>query len=130
MNPFSEMPSIRVANESLQASMAAMREAQEAPTARRAAERIFEEIQAFEAELDEASEVGIHLVQFGPTTVIHVRRIDWYQPNLLVMHGTSGDGLPVRLVQHLSQLNFLMTRVPRLDPDAPRRAIGFHDTAG
>lgn len=128
MDPFIRGPAMDL--DRIMAPIRAMEEAHEAPTARRAARRIFEEIQAFEADLDEQSEVGIHLVQFGPNTAIHVVEIYYHQPNLLVMHGISGDGQKVRLVQHLSQLNLLMTRVPRLDQSSPRRAIGFHDAAG
>lgn len=101
-------------------------EAAEAPTARRAVTRILEEIRHFEADLDDASEVGIRLVSFTPSSVLYVEGIGFSQPNLIIFYGHLEDQSAVRLIQHLSQLSFLLTRVPRLEPEKPRRPIGFH----
>lgn len=101
-------------------------EAAEAPTARRAVTRILEEIRDFEAQLDDASEVGIRLVSFTPSSVLYVEGIGFSQPNLIIFYGHREDQSAVRLIQHLSQLSFLLTRVPRLEPEKPRRPIGFH----
>jgi hypothetical protein len=100
-------------------------EAREAPTARRAVTQLMSEIRAFEDELDEAHEVGIKLVPFGSATVIHVATVAFHQPSVIVLVGSLEDGSPVRVIQHLSQLNFLLVRAPRLHPDEPKRPIGF-----
>ncbi len=100
-------------------------EAREAPTARRAVDNIAVRIRAFEAALDASSEVGVHLVSFGGSTVLHIREVDYEQPNLIFFRGCLDDGSPVELIQHLSQLSFLLMRVPRLEPDKPRPPIGF-----
>jgi hypothetical protein len=101
-------------------------EAREEPTARRAVERVMQEVQAFEKQLDEKSEIGMLLVSFGSAVVVHVREVGYWQPNLIVFAGERDDGSPVRLIQHISQLSFMLMKVPRLAPDEPRRPIGFN----
>jgi hypothetical protein len=106
-------------------SMRARAEAAEAPTARRAVQRIVKEIQDFEAGLDDGSEVGIRVVSL-PGIIIHVDDIRHSQPNLVIFEGHSESLEPIRLMQHLSQLSFVLMRVSRLEPDKPRRRIGFY----
>jgi hypothetical protein len=112
------------ANESIQRSIA---EAREAPTAKRAVSRISAEIRAFEDSLDPESEVGVKLVSFGGSVVVHIREVGYWQPNLILFAGQLEDESPVRLIQHISQLSFLLMRVPRIDPEEPRCPIGFPD---
>ena len=100
-------------------------EAREAPTARRAVQRIRGEIRAFEAQLDDTTEVGLKLVAFGQVSVVHIDEISYHQPNLVVFVGRNEQGSPVRLVQHISQLSFILCREPRQRPDKPRRPVGF-----
>ena len=100
-------------------------EAQEAPTARRAIAQLAVEIRAFEDSLDDSHEVGVKLVPFGSGIVIHVARIGFHQPSLVILVGSLEDGSPVKVVQHLSQLNFLLVRAARLHPEEPKERIGF-----
>lgn len=102
----------------------AQAEAQEAPTARRAVTRILAEIQSFQEQLDSSLDVALQLISL-PNFIIHVADVGFYQPNLIVFYGHI-TGKPTRLVQHLSQLNFVLTSVAREHPEEPRRAIGFH----
>jgi hypothetical protein len=99
-------------------------EAAEAPTARRAVTRILGEIRSFQSELDNSLDVALQLISL-PHYVIQVDQVGFYQPNLIVLYGRI-DGRATRLVQHLSQLSFLLTSVKRQNPDEPRRQIGFH----
>lgn len=119
-------PDIGASMQHFQAIADAQAEAIEAPTARRAVRQLQREIQAFEAALDSDSDVGVRLVAFGPSIVVHVTDVGYYQPNLVVLVGQTGDGSPVRIVQHISQLSILLVKAPRLDPDSPRPQIGFH----
>lgn len=127
------VPSLRVDTERLmppsiswvQAAARAQQEAAHSQTAAPAIGHLQQEIQDFEAELDEMSEVGFLLASFGSTVVVHVRELWYHQPNLVVFAGDNDAGHPMRLVQHLSQLNFLLIRVPKLAPEEPRRPIGF-----
>lgn len=111
-----------------QAAARAQQEAAHSQTAAPAIGHLQHEIEDFEATLDEESEVGFLLASFGSTVVVHVRELWYHQPNLIVFSGMNEVGHPVRLVQHLSQLNFLLLRVPKLAPEEPRRPIGFFTT--
>lgn len=113
----------------LEAQAADAAEAKEAPTARRAVFQLLEEIREFEASLDEHSEVGVLLAPFVSGSVIHVSGIGYRQPGLVVLYGFLDDSSAVTLVQHLSQLNMLLRRAPRLRPEEPRAPIGFRQDA-
>ena len=89
-----------------------------------AVEAIFTEIADFEASLDDNHEMGMSIVG-GPAGVcLHVREIYRYGTDKLVFDGINSDGSPLRLMQHLSQLNFLMISAKKIGDTASR--IGFH----
>ena len=119
---YDAMRDYRVAFERLDKAMA---QSAEARTAGGLVKRVMSQIQEFEAALDLEHEVGIQLVSFGQAVVIHVQNIGYIQPNLVLFAGMTDDKKPMKLIQHMSQLSFLLTAVPRLDPDAKRRPIGF-----
>lgn len=82
-------------------------------------------IAEFDANLDDAHEVGVRLVSFGQALTFHVENIGYDDPSLIVFYGTSDDGLPITLVQHVSQISFLLTSLKRKNPDEPKRQFGF-----
>lgn len=88
---------------------------------------IYEEFADFEARLDADQEIGMCIVG-GPTGLcFHVREVYRYGGDKLVFVGVDANSKPVRLMQHLTQLNLLMTAVPKVGPTAVR--IGFHAPA-
>lgn len=89
-----------------------------------AVKAIYEEIADFEAELDEDHEVGMPIVGGPAGLCVHVREIYRFGTDKLVFVGMDSNENPVRLVQHLSQLNFLMLAAKKLEDKAVR--IGFH----
>lgn len=103
----------------------ALRKAAASNSASAFVERIAQQVRTFESALDPEHEVGASLVNFGQAQTIHVQTITALEPSLLVVDGLSGDRAPVQLLQHVSQISFLLVRVRRLDPDEPRRPIGF-----
>ena len=113
-------------HEALEENAGAQAKAEFAKSAGGAAEALFDHIKEFEAQTERAMEVGLLLVSFGQALTVHVVGVGYTQPNLVWFEGKLPDGAPVRLVQHFSQLSFLLTRVSRLDPDSERRPIGFH----
>lgn len=113
-------------HEALEANARAQAKTDFAKSAGGAAEALFDHIKEFEAQTDRAMEVGVRLVSFGQALTVHVSRVGYTQPNIVWFEGKLPDESPVRLVQHFSQLSFLLTRVPRLDPASERKPIGFH----
>ena len=79
----------------------------------------------FAATLADNEEIGIALASFGVQHTVHVESVTALGPNLILIAGQE-DGNQVELVQHISQLNFLLIRVkPNASDGVPRRTIGF-----
>jgi hypothetical protein len=97
----------------------------EARSAEGFVKRIVREIRAFESSLDPVHEVGIQLVSFGQALTFHVTRIGFIEPSLITFHGLTEAQQPVQLVQHVTQISFLLMKVKRLEPEKPKKPIGF-----
>lgn len=77
----------------------------------------------FQASLDQEHDVGLLLTNFGHSILMEVTQISYEKSVLMVFHGFV-NGRESTLIQHISQLNFLLTSVPK-DPQKPKRKIGF-----
>lgn len=80
-------------------------------------------VEKFESGLDEEQEVGIRLASFGGIVLFHAEKIGFSAPNVVTFYGVTGEGEKVQLIQHVSQLNFLLKAVKKLEEKANR--IGF-----
>lgn len=81
-------------------------------------------IKHFQSTLPVDKEIGLQLANFGIAAEIHIRQIGYRDPNIVEFAGIISDGQEVLLVQHISQLNFLMIAVsPPKEEEAYR--IGF-----
>ncbi len=89
-----------------------------------AVKAIYEEIADFEATLDSDHEIGMPVVGGPSGLCVHVREVYRFGTDKLVFVGIDSEQKPVRLIQHLSQLNLLMLAAPKIGPVAAR--IGFH----
>ena len=87
--------------------------------------QLSKEVQSFEKTLDTEHEVGMKLVSFGQSIQFPVTNIDYRNPHLFVFYGFLDDGSPIKLIQHVSQLSFLLVKVKRLNPECPKKPIGF-----
>lgn len=89
--------------------------------------RIMEMILDFEGELDEEHEIGVKLVNFGQTVQFNITGIGYYNPSLIHFHGQTEQGNRIELVQHVSQISFLLMAMKKADPDpeVPPKRIGF-----
>ena len=86
---------------------------------------IMEEISDFEKNLDENHEVAFKLCNFGQSITLYVTEIGYHNPDLMFYYGIA-NGKEMQLIQHVSQINFLLVAVPKPDPTKPaRRIIGF-----
>ncbi len=100
-------------------------EISKASTAREFCARIDAQMKKFDEALDQAHEIGMTLVTFGPSITIHVTGLGFHNPSLIFFYGVTEDGNEVQLVQHVSQINFVLVKLPRLHPDEPKRPFGF-----
>lgn len=80
-------------------------------------------IQEFEATLDKEHNVGVMLTNFGQTITMQVCEIRYEKSVVLVFKGYV-NGQYSTLIQHINQLNFLLTAVP-IEKERPKRPIGF-----
>ena len=88
--------------------------------------RLEEYCKNFDAELDADHEIGVRLVSYGQEVKIYVESIGYWNPSLINFNGFLDDGkTPVQLVQHVSQISFLLMALPKKDPDKPKRPFGF-----
>ena len=80
-------------------------------------------IQEFEHSLDSEHEVGIMMTNFGQSVLMQVIQVSYEDPVLMVFKGFV-NGREATLIQHINQLNFMLTSVEK-EPDRPKRKIGF-----
>ena len=86
-------------------------------------ELIKQYVEDFEASLDTEHEVGVMLTNFGQSVLMQVTEIGYEKSVMLVFKGYV-NGKPSTLIQHISQLNFLLTSIDK-EPEKPKRKIGF-----
>lgn len=79
---------------------------------------------AFEKSLDPEHEVGVRLVSFGADIQFSVIRMGYIDPSLIWFEGILPDGSTTKLMQHTSQLSFLLVAL-KMAPESKKHAIGF-----
>ena len=77
----------------------------------------------YQASLDDEHEVGLLLTNFGQSILMQVCEVSYEHSVLLIFKGYV-NGKYSTLIQHINQLNFLITSVEK-EPDRPKRKIGF-----
>jgi hypothetical protein len=100
-------------------------EFQRASLASEFARQILSDINDFDSQLDANNEVGVKLVSFGQTITFHVSDIGYYNPGLILFRGVTENGDSIRLLQHVSQISFVLIKLPKLNPEQPKTKIGF-----
>lgn len=78
----------------------------------------------YQSTLDADHEIAVTLVSFGNQVTMLVDCICYIDPVLIVFKGMVGDSYST-LIQHVTQLNILLTSVAKKDPEKPARRIGF-----
>lgn len=77
----------------------------------------------FQNSLDDKHDVALMFTNFGTRVLMQVTAIGFEEPVLMIFKGFV-DGRYSTLIQHVSQLNFLLTTVEK-PVDTPKRKIGF-----
>lgn len=80
-------------------------------------------IQEFESTLDKEHNVGVMLTNFGQSVTMQVCEITYEKSVVLIFKGWV-NGQYSTLIQHINQLNFLLTAIP-IKEEQPKRKIGF-----
>lgn len=94
-------------------------------TAKCVATLLHSQILDYQNSLPETDDVALKVVQFNQSTTIIVDDIGYIGYNLVCFYGKDSSGKPLELIQHIHQLNFLLTVCPKPTPDEPKRKIGF-----
>lgn len=89
-------------------------------------------IQDFESKLDPSQEVGAKFVGSPGDGVFRMDDLGFWAPDLILFYGKNSFGKPVRLVQHYTQINLMLSAEPKESPEEPARRIGFalHERLG
>ena len=87
-------------------------------------EIICDYIKEFQDSLDDDHEVAIQLTSFGQSILLNVTKIGYSNPCLLHFDGFV-EGKKAHLIQHVSQINFLILSARKENPTKPPRRIGF-----
>ena len=87
-------------------------------------EKLVEQLREYESTLDSDHELAACLASFGSMVTMVVTELGYQNPDMLYFYGYV-NGKPAQLIQHVSQLNLLLTSVEREDKTKPARRIGF-----
>jgi Family of unknown function (DUF6173) len=91
--------------------------------------RLVQYIRNFEAQLDAGHEAAMGFAG-GEAGVVRIEGVGFVDPDILSFYGRDEDGLKTQLIQHVSQLSVVLRAVPKSEPEAPPRRIGFAMTPG
>ena len=86
--------------------------------------RLTRMIEEFEGNLDKDDELGVRLVGQPGDGVLQIDDVGFWSPDMILFFGKTDQGKPIRLVQHYTQLNVLLSSRPK-PTDQPARRIGF-----
>lgn len=91
-------------------------------------EIIMKSITNFEENLNDNEEIALKLACFGQTIILNVTNIRYSNPSLIHFYGYV-EGQKATIIQHINQLSFMIMAVPKENPKAKPRRIGFHADA-
>lgn len=83
------------------------------------------QVREFEAQLNPDQEIMIMAASFGGQITFYVNSIEFSNPNIIIFHGVTESDKPTRLIQHCSQLSFLLKAVEKHNHEEARKPIGF-----
>jgi len=86
--------------------------------------RLSKLIEDFENGLDKDDEVGARIVGLPGDGTMTIDDVGFWGPDFIMFLGKNGDGKPVRLIQHYTQINVLLDASKKPEEREARR-IGF-----
>lgn len=82
------------------------------------------EIETFQNELSEEYDVMVKLTSFGSQMIMQVTNIGYQNPDVLFFYGFC-NGQKAQLIQHVSQLSFMLLAMKKPEPERKPNRIGF-----
>lgn len=89
------------------------------------AQKLYEALCSYQESLPDEDDMVLAVAHFGETVNIIVNKVGYIGYNLIVFYGEDSYGKPQKLIQHINQLDFLLSAQPKEIPEAQRRQIGF-----
>ena len=83
-----------------------------------------DEIEKFQKELSEEYDVMVELASFGSQIIMKVTDVGYQNPDILIFYGFYNDQ-KAQLIQHVSQLNFMLLATKKEEPNREPNRIGF-----
>lgn len=87
-------------------------------------ERLIIYLQKFEEDLDSEHEIAVGFAG-SDVGVLRIEGLGFFAPDIVTFYGQDGDGQKLQLIQHVSQLNVMLSAVPKTPGDGQARRIGF-----
>jgi len=94
-------------------------------TAAHTAEYIYKSILEFSETIDDSYDVGIQVTTLGSAVQVYLTDVNYYDPHLIIFNSEGQDGTIIKIVQHVTQLNYALIALKKLKPQSPKREIGF-----
>lgn len=95
-------------------------------TAEETAKYIYNSILEFSSQIGENSEVGLQVTTLGSGIQVYLSELSYHNPHLIIFGSENPDGTKLRIVQHVTQLNYALIAMPKIEPEKPKRKIGFN----
>ena len=104
---------------------AVIREASIGALASNTADYINRSIMEFWQSIPDEYEVGLQLTSLGTGIRVYLNTLVYHEPHLIIFDSEFKDGTRMRIVQHVTQLNYALIAMPKQEPEKPKRQIGF-----
>ena len=86
--------------------------------------KLMAHIAEFESSLMPDQEVGASMVSFGDKP-FYISGIGYHGNDMIIFYGASMDGRPVKLMQHVTQTNVMLTVMTKRKEHKQAKRIGF-----
>jgi hypothetical protein len=86
--------------------------------------KLMAHIADFERGLNKDQEVGASMVSFGDKP-FYIGGIGYHGNDMIIFYGTSTRGQPIKLMQHVTQTNVMLTIMARRKGHKVPKRIGF-----
>lgn len=87
--------------------------------------RLSKMIQEFESNLDKDEEIGVRVVGLPGDGTMQILDVGFWGPDLIMFFGRNADGKPVRLIQHYTQINVVLSAMKKPEDQPEPNRIGF-----